>query len=455
MPKKITHCFSTLLVALFMLGTIGCPQKNLTVEIKPKTATVALGQTQQFTAKVTPKTAVIAWSIDQGAASGTITGNGLYTAPISMPSPPVATVRVSCVADPAVSDYAQVTIVANNGTTTTTTVSGTTTTTTGNTSTTTTTAGGLTPDEKNIYLISFNIGFDLAQFASDITEMAIEAVWKASELNGGYETLTGTLTQSGNNFIYSSQPNDKLIVSLSDGTKYEFIFSRFDGFKDGDAQAFFYSHHIVFTAKSGSYMNLEVNSYSPYQNGQTQLNRKTTGTCLYSIGNNSYQTNIDITHTGTLKNEVDGLSGYAEQIYNTQCSGAADMTFGAFSVNERYYHHYLHDSGVAIAVWERERLSNTGASVSGNSYQFQNAYVHWISSSSLYGNNEPNSKWYGVVEDAHQWEAQGAALKNSSSVGLTQFDVQPVNGTYGPYFIVKFTDGSRIVLHKLLNILSE
>jgi hypothetical protein len=453
MHKIIIKHLNALLIAILLLVATGCPQKNLSVEIKPETATVVLGQTQLFMAKVTPKNAVITWSIDEGPSSGTITSGGLYTAPVSLPSSPVATVRASCVADPAVSDTALVTIVSNTGTTTTTTVSGNTTTTAGNTSTTTT-AGSLTPEEKSIYLLSFNIGFDLAQLGSDITEIAIESVWKASELNGGYETKTGTLTQSGNDFNYSSQPSDKLVVSLSDGTNYEFIFSRFDGFKEGDAQAFFYSHHIEFTAKSGSTINLQVNSYSPYQNDQTELNRRTTGTCIYNIGDYSYQTNIDITQTGTLKNEVDGWSGYAEQIYNTQCSGAVNISFGQFNINEQYFHHYLHSSSSAVAVWDRQRMSNTGAHVNGNLYQLQNAYVHWISSSSLYGNNEPNSQWYGVVEDAHQWEASGAALKNGSSIGQTQFDVQPVNGTYGPFFILNFADNSRIVLHKLLNIVT-
>jgi hypothetical protein len=152
MQKKITKCLVSLLFAVLVLGSIGCPQKNLSVEIQPTTAIVEVGQTQQFTAKVTPKNAVVTWSIDEGTSMGTITTNGLYTAPGSLPSPPSATVRVTCVADPNVSATAQVTIVSNTGTTTTTTVPGNTTTTTGNSSTTTTT--GTTPDEPTIYLLN-------------------------------------------------------------------------------------------------------------------------------------------------------------------------------------------------------------------------------------------------------------------------------------------------------------
>ena len=424
--------------AIFLLISSGCNRNKLLVEVTPSTANVEIGQSRQFTAKVKPHNAVVIWSVDEGDAWGTISESGLYTAPALTPSPSIATVRATLVADSTVTDTAQVTIVSDIDTTSTSTIPGNT--------TTTTTTGGQLPNEPTIYLMTFNIGFDLAQFGSDVTEMAVETVWKASALNGGYETLTGTLTQNGDNYNYSPQPADKLVLALSNGTSYEFKFSKFDGFKNGDAQAFFYSHDIDFTAKSAA-MDIHILSYSPYQNDHTELNRRTIGTCIYD----SYQTNIDITHTGTLQNTVD--MDWAEQIYNTQCTGTATASFGSFTVSEQYYHHYIHQSDAALAVWERKRMSNSGVNINGTTYQYQNAYVHWISSSSFYDhNNEPNSQWYGAVEDGYQWEASGGVLKNGQSAGQTQFDRAVVNGTYGPYFILKLNNSSTIVLHKLLNL---
>ena len=67
------------------------------VTVLPSTATVATNQTQQFTATLNGANTAVSWSVNAVAGGnstvGTISSNGLYTAPASIPSP--ATVTVS------------------------------------------------------------------------------------------------------------------------------------------------------------------------------------------------------------------------------------------------------------------------------------------------------------------------------------------------------------------------
>ena len=86
-------------------------QPDVQVSVSPTAATVALGQSQQFTATVTGTTNTgVTWSVVEGASRGTVSASGLYTAPASLPSPATATVRATSVADPTKSASATVTI---------------------------------------------------------------------------------------------------------------------------------------------------------------------------------------------------------------------------------------------------------------------------------------------------------------------------------------------------------
>jgi len=81
------------------------------VSVSPATASVALGETQQFLAEVTgTANTTVTWAVDNGAAWGTIAAGGLYTAPGALPDPATATVRAASVADPSKSDTAIVTL---------------------------------------------------------------------------------------------------------------------------------------------------------------------------------------------------------------------------------------------------------------------------------------------------------------------------------------------------------
>ena len=76
------------------------PPPNVTVTVQPATASVPLGQTQQFTATVTgASSSAVNWSVNGVARGNSVTGaissSGLYTAPQSLPSPSNVTVTAT------------------------------------------------------------------------------------------------------------------------------------------------------------------------------------------------------------------------------------------------------------------------------------------------------------------------------------------------------------------------
>ncbi len=63
--------------------------------VAPPAAAVPAGLTQQFSATINNAPAAVGWSVSGGAAYGTITASGLYTAPAQIPNPPTATITAS------------------------------------------------------------------------------------------------------------------------------------------------------------------------------------------------------------------------------------------------------------------------------------------------------------------------------------------------------------------------
>jgi hypothetical protein len=99
--------------AVFIVGCAGTASKTPTIAISvaPTAASVAVGNTQQFTATVTGTSNTAAtWSVAGGAANGAISTTGLYTAPATVPNPPQVTVNATAQADSTKSASATVTV---------------------------------------------------------------------------------------------------------------------------------------------------------------------------------------------------------------------------------------------------------------------------------------------------------------------------------------------------------
>lgn len=91
------------------------PPSTVTVTVAPATASLFLGQSQTFTATVSGTTnPAVSWSVNGivggNTTVGTITSQGVYTAPSMLPSNPNVTVTATSQANPQVSGSATVTI---------------------------------------------------------------------------------------------------------------------------------------------------------------------------------------------------------------------------------------------------------------------------------------------------------------------------------------------------------
>lgn len=105
-----------LMCALLLSCSSGSMQSGgITVSVAPTSTSVAVGKTAQFSAQVngTANTAVT-WAVIGGAADGTISASGLYTAPANVPNPPTATITATSQADKSKSGSATVTVTTAN-----------------------------------------------------------------------------------------------------------------------------------------------------------------------------------------------------------------------------------------------------------------------------------------------------------------------------------------------------
>ncbi len=85
---------------------------GITISVSPKTATVGTSETFQFFASVTGSSNKnVTWSVTGGDANGTISPNGLYTAPTAVPSPATVTVTATAAVDPNKTASSTVTVV--------------------------------------------------------------------------------------------------------------------------------------------------------------------------------------------------------------------------------------------------------------------------------------------------------------------------------------------------------
>ena len=90
-------------------ATVSVP--TIAVTVSPSTASVQLGNTRSFGATVSGSAnTAVTWSVVGGAANGTVTSAGLYTAPAAMPASSTVKVRATSAANSSVFGEATVTL---------------------------------------------------------------------------------------------------------------------------------------------------------------------------------------------------------------------------------------------------------------------------------------------------------------------------------------------------------
>jgi hypothetical protein len=84
-------------------------KRNVRVDVSPSAATIAAGESLALSASVTGSVKTVTWSVEEGAAGGTVTTGGVYTAPETAG---VYHVVATSTADPTKSGSAAITVTA-------------------------------------------------------------------------------------------------------------------------------------------------------------------------------------------------------------------------------------------------------------------------------------------------------------------------------------------------------
>jgi hypothetical protein len=188
------------------------------VRVTPEQVEIRARSTQHFQAEVQgSQDQRVAWSVDGGAANGTISPSGLYAAPASISQSREILIRATSVADERSSATARV---------------------------------GLRPlperlsaVETGILRRSLGMGPLMGKWLYiAFGGLVAQYVHRATDLNRGVLTLTGTLTQVGSDYVYRPDPTDRMIVELENGNRLENIITAFDGNIRQGATAFLLDH---------------------------------------------------------------------------------------------------------------------------------------------------------------------------------------------------------------------
>ncbi len=303
--------------------------------------------------------------------------------------------------------------------------------------------------EGEILYTLFHSSWDITSIATDAINTAAEAVWGASELNGGNATFTGTLTQSAANlddWTYSNSPADKLIVKYYGGPTLEFTFTAFDGYTDGNWEDFVDRHSALqFNAKMNDDVNLNIQSQSAYSGYDILFQRKISG----SINYNHLPMTVNMDHSGKKNYEVN--SSYSFYNYKEECRGESSINSNKININESYVVYLGGGSSASQFTYVTTKYiaCNSSIQVGTTSYKFNNASVTWHA-----GTNYADSLRAGIynsVIDSHQWNAQGEVIKNGQYFGTLQFSNEVVNYTHGPLLVLNTVDGNQYLIHSLLN----
>lgn len=394
----------------------------VTVSVTPPSATVETGATQQFTAAVSNATdPAVTWSVEGGAAFGTITAAGLYTAPGTLPDPASATVRATSVEDPTRSGTATVNLTASGG------------------------GGLLGAEEAQLVREGFGAGNDASALASDLVDGLVEAVFAASMLNGGTPTFTGTLTQNPSNpelWSYSAQPADRLVVNLANGASIESVIAAFDGEVSGSWEDFRdYHSNLDFTVKVPGTADLRVRSASgvpgaPGPRGATApqgtiaYRRLVTGTLVY--GGVTLQ--LDLDNLGRTTTDVDAPGIETEE----QTTGTIASPLGQINVAAGFrYKGIFFDNNVENVT----RINAGSVTRNGVTYQFQDAIFRAAYTDFRDGRGS-------VVSDTDFWNISGSLLADGVAIAAIEPEAPVVAGTPwpGPRPVLRLNDGQVVPL---------
>ncbi|MCK4411946.1 MAG: Ig-like domain-containing protein [Candidatus Eisenbacteria sp.] len=396
----------------------------VTVSVQPEQATLALGETQQFSAQVTGTTnTTVTWSVDGGAVAGSITADGLFTAPATLPAPATATVRATSVTDPSKSDTAIVTL----------------------------TGGSTSQEEQAAILQLFSGAYDIGELGLEAVAIAAEAVFGASEFAGGVLTLHGTLTQQAQGsdiWTYAPSPAGELLVVYAGGPTIKFVFSTFTGYLEGTWEDFVDAHTVDFTMYIAGQADLRIQSDKHFTkagiSGAKTWNAEFVRIVTGTVVSDQDVLSLDVTHSGE---EIDCYiePSFAHYEYDESFVGTVTSTAAAITLNQQFWASISHNSSQFLHVKDTVLQSNSSATIGGSTYTWDDVYVKWHSGSIL---DDPG--YFSVVIEPYNWALRGRLLKDGVVYGTLQYDRPLVDESHGPELVLHLGTGEDIWVHTLI-----
>ncbi len=279
----------------------------------------------------------------------------------------------------------------------------------------------------------------MGQTGTEAVELAAEAVWGASELNGS-ATFTGTVTQSAVNpdlWTYSPSPNDRLVVAYHGGPNVEFSFTVFTGYTDGTWEDFVEQHQLDFTVFVDGVVQARVESQSQY------VAEKTFEAQRHLVGSISYEgsmADMDLRHSATVFQEID--SGWLHVRVRDEYSGNASTPTTSFVFDQGWRTRLIHTQLGALPehVRETELWNNSSATEGGVVYRYEDAYAFMVVGSYV------NGALFNVVIEPEKWERRGSFTADGQVLGTIEFGSPVLAMAYMPNVVVRFVTGGDVTL---------
>ena len=352
------------------------------VAVSPPVATVALGQSRMFVATIVGATnTAVTWSIDEGAARGTIDASGLYTAPDQLPSPPTATVRATSVEDPTKSATALVTLTGDGG------------------------GGPLTAADLSAIRAAYSGGFETRGFINDANEIAANAFFFASCANGNQDTTSGTLTETppgSGQFSYGSQPTDRLRVVFGSGVTLDIFFESISGdlgdLDCDDATSFLGAHDDFRYRVVSTGLDVTVASaVIPQDDFEKSVSQSVQG----SITMNGESWSVQGQMTGTFIFVVSESASTTHDRLHIESVLSAGTKRAEISHDYEFKNDFFSGSGDSFTE-QTDTVQSTGTPDNGATFfQWQNVVYHFFDSDDI----EP------------AYDAEGTLLRNGVQIG--------------------------------------
>jgi hypothetical protein len=383
------------------------------ISISPTSATVGIGQTQQFTATVTgTSNTTVTWSVVEGSSWGSVSSSGLYTASESLPSPATATVRATSVADPSKHADAQVTL----------------------------TRTGPPAGFTEVVQQSFGIAPFATNLARSELSGVVYVVFTVSNLNAQL-TLTGTYDCSGGQCTYSQTPSDKLVYITQTGNQIELTISAFEGNMQYGSDNFldFHTNVSFRIVRQGADLEIQSSSVSPTLNNPSLPNHTSAKEPMWYahfqrrikgiFDYNGVNITVDLSTEGDRHEESEMAVTIVES--KETLSGSASSSTTQFMISQQYEHSF-HGYGIVTGNSSYHALSNT-FTLEGVTYSWNACAIRMHCSQ-------------GLVENANLWLATGTITSHTISPCNVQFSHTPIDTQSPPYPVVSCAGLSPIKL---------